>query len=138
MCTNCQGVSCTPCKIFLLLFPVMAGWGELVRVARESAGLNKAELADRIGMSPSMISRIEAERAFIEPDVFRRLCQELRALSPVQVLNALGYEVTVPGADRLPRGIVQDLLSLSPEVLAGTALLIAQAAQGNPRVARHP
>lgn len=116
----------------------MAGWGELIREAREAAGLNKAELADRINMSPSMVSRLESGKVFIEPDVFRRLCMELRALSPVAVLNALGYEVTVVGADRLPRQLVLDLLSLSPEVLDGTALLVERAAQGRPRPASAP
>lgn len=111
----------------------MAGWGELIRIAREAAGLNKAELADRIAMSPSMVSRLEAEKVFIEPDVFRRLCQELRSLSPVALLNALGYEVTVPGADRLPPQLVRDLLALSPDVLDGTALLVERAARANPR-----
>lgn len=104
--------------------PVKGEWGPLVQRARDAAGISKAALADRIGLSPSMVSRIESGSVFITPDVFRRLTTELRSLKAYELANALGYEVTVAGADRLPRQLVRDLLEMNPDDLLALARLV--------------
>lgn len=98
--------------------------GELVMRAREAAGLSKAELADRINLSPSMVSRIEANKVRIEPDVFMRLTTELRGLKPAELASAIGYQVTVPGAERLPRPLVSSLLEMNEDELDALTLLV--------------
>ena len=106
----------------------MKGYGRLIEEAREAAGLSQAELADRVNLSPSMVSKLEAEKVAISPAVFRRLTSELRALRPAELATAIGYEVTTIGADRLPRGLVQALLEMSPEELDALATLVQRRA----------
>lgn len=99
-------------------------WGPLVAKARDAAGLTQAQLAEEVKLDASMISKIEANKAYIEPDVFRRLTSALRALSPVELVNELGYELTTPAALRLPKGLVQDLLDMTEQELDAVALLV--------------
>lgn len=84
-------------------------WGHLVKAAREAEGLSQADLAERVEMTPSVLSRIEAGKVFIEPHVYRRLCNVLRALSPKELLDSLGYEISVTDAERLSRPLVRAL-----------------------------
>lgn len=95
----------------------MPKWGHVVQEAREAAGLSKVELADRIGVDPSMVSKMESGKLVgLSPDVFRRLTEALRTtLGPVELLNAMGYEFIVPPAGKLPRRLVQAALQLSRE-----------------------
>jgi transcriptional regulator with XRE-family HTH domain len=67
-------------------------FGELVRTARERAGLKAFELADRMHTHGSFISRLETG-AFKEtpaPDIIAQL-QEHLGLSQRELLTALGY-----------------------------------------------
>lgn len=106
-------------------------WGKLIEEAREAAKWSQAELADRTGIDPSLISRYEAGGTGRLPvDRFNRLTQALRSLSPVELLEAMGYEIRVPGAERLPRELVRDLLGLPKEDLEAVARLVSR--RGHP------
>ncbi len=106
----------------------MAGYGRLITNAREAAGLNKVQLADRLSVDPSVVSKLEDEKMGVTPPMFMKLTTELRSLVPANLLNAMGYQVTVAGADRLPRGLVQDLLTFSDEELDALALVVQRRA----------
>lgn len=55
----------------------MLSLGTAIRRLREEAGLPQRELADRAGISPSYLSRIEADHRDPTLDVLRRLTREL-------------------------------------------------------------
>jgi transcriptional regulator with XRE-family HTH domain len=96
-------------KDFFATLPAMNAWGQLVKAAREAEGLSQADLAERIEITPSVLSRIEAGKVFIEPHVYRRLCNVLRALSPKELLDSLGYEISVSDPERLSKPLVRAL-----------------------------
>lgn len=77
--------------------------------------MTQQELADAVQLDRSMIGKMEAERVFISPEVFRRLTATLRSLNPLAFVNAIGYTVTAPGEARLPRALLERLLAMSPE-----------------------
>lgn len=110
----------------------MAGYGHLVAEARDAAGLTQAELADLLSVAPSIVSRIESERISISASVFNALIVSLPGLSAPRLLNAMGFPVTVPGADRLPRSLVLELLQRSPAELDALVVLL----RGTPPPAR--
>lgn len=105
--------------------------GELIREAREAAGWSQAQLADVVGLHPSMISKIEKGGVFLEPDTFNQFTRALRSLSPLELAIANGYELAAPSAMTLPVQLVRDLLAMSAEELDATALLVHRATAGN-------
>lgn len=108
------------------------GWGRLIAEARN--GRSQAWLADETGIDASLISRYELEKISLKPEPFRKLTNALRGLSPATLLNAMGYEVTVAGADRLPRPLVRELLRRSPaELDALTRFLEGGAGPSRPK-----
>lgn len=103
----------------------VAGYGDLVREAREAAGLSKAKLALALGVDPTIIGRVEREEIGISPSVFQRLVGGiLPSLSAPDLLVAMGYPVTVRGAERLPVQLVRDLLRLDQDELRAIAILV--------------
>lgn len=101
----------------------MDGYGRLIRQAREAEGLSKAALATMLGVDPTMVGKLEREEVNISPSVYTRLVGGLSTIRPVDLLNAMGYPVTVQGADRLPIGLVRDLLRLDADELRAIAVL---------------
>ena len=89
--------------------------GRLITEAREAAGLNKRELAELVNLSPSMISKLESGKVSVTPDVFRSLTTALRTLRPYELVNAMGYQVTVPNSDKLPHELVRELLVMTEQ-----------------------
>lgn len=113
------------------------GWGKLLQEARDAADWSQARLADETGLDPSLISRYELEKVSLKPEPFRKLTNALRGLSAAELLNAMGYEVTVPGADRLPKALIRELLLRSPDEWdALVKLLRGSPPQGRPRQER--
>jgi transcriptional regulator with XRE-family HTH domain len=96
----------------------------VVKKSRLAAGLTQIELAERIGVDASVISKIENEGIGISPDVYGGLVSELRGLKPADLLNAMGYRITVPGSDRLPPELVKRLLTWDPEDLDALARVV--------------
>ncbi|MYU24519.1 helix-turn-helix transcriptional regulator [Streptomyces sp. SID8352] len=56
----------------------MKARGQSIRRNREESGRGLTEFANRIGISPSYLSRIERDQANPSPGVMRRIAQELR------------------------------------------------------------
>ena len=98
--------------------------GDLIRVARETAGLSQAELAEELSISPSYMSRLEKGGSFIEPPLFQKLISALRTISPIALIEANGYPITTRRAVTLPPALVQDLLEMTPDELDALALLV--------------
>lgn len=102
----------------------MDGYGRLIREARETEGLSKAALASMLEVDPTMVGKLEREEVNVSPQVYSRLVSGgLSTIRPVALLNAMGYPVTVQGADRLPIALVRDLLRLDDEELRAIAIL---------------
>lgn len=104
-------------EISFVRFGRVATPGQLVEAAREAQGLSQAGLADRIHVSPSMISRIEGDKVGITPAVFDKLCSVLRELSRVDFVEAIGYPIYVESESHLPEGLVKLLRQLRPDEL---------------------
>lgn len=114
----------------------MGGYGRMVRDARDAEGMTQAQLADCMGITASVVSRIESEDVPISDEHFRNLMGQLRTLKPVDLLNAMGYPVTVPSPGRIPPSLVAALLRLEPEDLlwverAARGLAAIRAAEGS-------
>jgi transcriptional regulator with XRE-family HTH domain len=60
---------------------------ELLRVLRERSGMSKAELAERAGISPSLVTRLENGERRATPAVMKRLAEAL-AVSTVTLMAA--------------------------------------------------
>jgi transcriptional regulator with XRE-family HTH domain len=67
--------------------------GENIRRNREESGCGLTEFADRIGISPSYLSRIERDQANPSPGVIRRIAEALRKERPARAAIA---EITDP------------------------------------------
>lgn len=91
----------------------------MIRSAREAAGLSQEDLASSIGLANhSPISRVETEslKGPIPPDLFNAITGALRALSPIELLRAMGYELVMPSRDRvLPPALVSRWDRLGPD-----------------------
>lgn len=113
----------------MLHFPAMAqaGFGKLLRDARETLGWTQLELAERMQTSATTISNLEREQSMPSVEQVNALVIALH-ISPEQLLGAMGVRLTPPAAARLPRSLVMSLLSLDPVVLQGVTLLVEQAA----------
>lgn len=89
----------------------MKGYGLLIARARESAGLEVADLAERIGKSVTTVRRLESEET--EPGVEH--INALVAALPISaetLLQAMGVNLSLPIAARIPRRLVELLASL--------------------------
>lgn len=65
--------------------------GRAIRARREQLGLSQEELADRLGRSQSLVSRLERGAAdWPDPAMFRALAAALE-LPPAELLEAAGY-----------------------------------------------
>ena len=118
MCTTVHALSTTNVHALRKKFrtiPCMNEPGRLITEAREAAGLNKRELAELVNLSPSMISKLESGKVSVTPDVFRSLTTALRTLRPYELVNAMGYQVTVPNSDKLPHELVRELLVMTEQ-----------------------
>lgn len=60
--------------------------GERIKNARTGAGMSQAELADKAGLSQSMISRIEQGQRDTPLSTFRRIAEAL-GLDPAALLQ---------------------------------------------------
>lgn len=115
-----------------LLHMARQSFGAAIREAREHAGLTQAELAERIGTSASTISNLEREQhPPTVPDQVNALAAAL-PLSTETLLRAMGVTLTSPAAARLPKRLIDALLQLDQETLAGLTLLAERAARGTP------
>lgn len=70
--------------------------GQLLKAARQKAGLTQAELADPLGMSRATISAIEGGR-----------CNEIGITKLAALLDLLGLDLTV--SERRTRPTIDDL-----------------------------
>jgi transcriptional regulator with XRE-family HTH domain len=76
--------------------------GQSIRRNREESGCGLTEFADRIGISPSYLSRIERDQANPSPGVMRRIAEELRKESRVREAIAEITETEEDGDDQPP------------------------------------
>ncbi|MGX1515047.1 helix-turn-helix domain-containing protein [Streptomyces collinus] len=80
----------------------MKARGQSIRRNREESGCGLTEFADRIGISPSYLSRIERDQANPSPGVMRRIAEELRKESRVREAIAEITETEEDGDDQPP------------------------------------
>lgn len=91
------------------------GYGRLIAEARDRRGWTQAELAERIGVSPSTISNLEREQhPPTVPEEVNLLVTAL-GLSPEDLLRSMGVEMAPPLAARLPRQLLALLIEMTPE-----------------------
>jgi transcriptional regulator with XRE-family HTH domain len=94
--------------------------GEYVKALRDAAGFNQRELADRVGISPSMLSLIESGRR--EPsiqtlrDIGHALDVPTAALFAVALAEAPASEVA-PAIDANLKQMTETLLSAVQRML---------------------
>lgn len=109
--------------------PIGAGFGEMIREARDRAGWTQAELADAVGLRDSTISNLELEyRRPDFPDSVNALITALN-LPAVEFVQALGLRLSLPRASsRLPRRLLDALVELPPDEIDALTLLAERAA----------
>lgn len=88
----------------------------MIRAAREARGWTLVELGERVRASQTTIHNWETGKTRPGLEDINVLCSAL-ALSPEMLLIALDVTLTPPAAARLPRGLVYDLIALTPEYL---------------------
>lgn len=90
----------------------MRGYGLLITRAREAAGLDVADLAERIGKSVTTVRRLEAEETEPSVEQINALVAAL-PISAEEILRAMGVNLSLPLAAKLPRRLVE-LLAVQP------------------------
>ena len=80
----------------------MKARGQSIRRNREESGCGLTEFADRIGISPSYLSRIERDQANPSPGVIRRIAEELRKERRVREATAEITDTDEDGDDQPP------------------------------------
>ncbi|MFD6725962.1 helix-turn-helix domain-containing protein [Streptomyces anthocyanicus] len=81
----------------------MKARGQSIRRNREESGCGLTEFADRIGISPSYLSRIERDQANPSPGVIRRIAEELRKERRVREAIAEITDTEEDGDDQPPK-----------------------------------
>ncbi|MFD5220273.1 helix-turn-helix domain-containing protein [Streptomyces tendae] len=81
----------------------MKARGQSIRRNREESGCGLTEFADRIGISPSYLSRIERDQANPSPGVIRRIAEELRKERRVREAIAEITDTEKDGDDQPPK-----------------------------------
>ena len=112
----------------------MAGYGRLIEERRIAAGMHsRDELAARIGQSAGTVRSLEEELHQL------RWVEQVNALvsalplSAEELLMAMGVNLSVPAAGRIPRQLLEDLAALPPDQLAAIATLArSSVAAANP------
>ena len=98
--------------------------GDLLREARERSGWSQEEVAERVGVSRTIVSRWENGVLTPQvPDQVNALCAAL-PISIEELLRAMGVNIVPSAAARLPRELVTSLLALSPERQAALLTLV--------------
>ena len=108
----------------------------MIARAREAAGFDVRQLADRIGQSDTTVRRLEAEET--EPSV--KQINALVAALPISaeaLLKAMGVHLSLPLAATLPRELVESFPQLSPDARQALTVLTALAATGASSAASH-
>lgn len=103
----------------------MNEWGRFLAGARKRAGLTQQQLADKLGVERTAVTKWETQGRL--PDVHH--INALVAALPVSaesLLEAMGVKLSSPPVTKLPPLLVRDLLSLPPEDLANVAGLVAR------------
>lgn len=102
-----------PPEIFRTLF-AMKGYGPLIARARDAAGLDDKQLAERLNRTPTTVRRILAEETEPSVEQINALVAAL-PISAEELLRAMGVNLTLPAAARLPRQLVDALAKLTPD-----------------------
>lgn len=94
--------------------------GSLLRTRRQDAGLDTGELAKRIGVSREVLGKYErGERENpLDPDEANRLAAELRNVSVLEIVMAMGYQVAIAGFSSDELALVDQYRRLSPAARA--------------------
>jgi len=90
------------------------GYGDLIARARDDAGLDVNQLAERIARKPSTVRRLESEETEPSVEQINALVAAL-PISAEELLRLMGVSLTLPAAARLPKALVDELAGLTPE-----------------------
>lgn len=113
-------------------------FGDIIKAARDRRSWTQEDLAQRVGVTRTVISRYESSETFPPiPDTFNKVVLAL-GLSPVRLLEAAGVNLVVPRADRLSRELVEAILELPVENQDALLLLLRGpgARANNPQAGR--
>lgn len=91
--------ACHRCRQHLVSDSVEAEVGARIRRLRESAGLQGQELAERVGLDPTVLSKIENGRRPLKTTELARVAGALR-VSPLALLEDNSLLVEMPIAAR--------------------------------------
>lgn len=95
------------------------GWGLVIRQAREARELNQAELARKVGVEPSTISRLEAGKLAPSEALANRLASAL-GISLEELLWELGWNITTDEERfKLPTPLMKILSEMSEDEIQG-------------------
>lgn len=121
-------MSAAPAKRTQAARPLPARLGAKIRLLRRQEGLSQVQLAERLGMSPSYLNLIEANKRPLTAPVLLRLAQafnlDLRSLAPDADLR-LGEDLMEAFGD--PLFADQDLLASEVRELPQSSPTLAQA-----------
>lgn len=101
----------------------MAGYGRLIVDGRERRGWTQGDLAERLGVSVSTLSRWESEIRLPDLQQVNALVVAL-GLSAEDMIQSMGLSLLPPMAARLPRELVLELLQRGPEELDALLILL--------------
>lgn len=109
--------------------------GNLIRSRREAVGLDVAELARRVSLSREVLGKYErAEREHpLAPEEANAIAQELKNVSVLELVMAMGYQVAIANMDADELGLIEEYRRLHPanrEGLRATARALAGTLQG--------
>lgn len=98
-----------------------ARFGNLVRSRREDAGLGVQELADRVKLSREVLGKFERGQTEhpMDPDNANLLAAELRSVSVLELVMAMGYQVAIAGLSPEELALVEEYRRLDPARRAG-------------------
>lgn len=105
-----------------------------IRNARLAAGLSQAELADRMNVDPSVVSKLESGKAALSKGMFTSLVMALHStIRPVDLIRAMGWTVPLGAEANLPPDLADAIVHMNPEGLRLLSVVANSLKQTYPR-----
>ncbi len=91
-------------------------FGNLLRSRREAGELDVSELAQRVGLSREVLGKYERGERInpIDPEYANAIAAELKNVSVLELVMAMGYQVSVAGLASDELALIDQYRRLSP------------------------
>jgi transcriptional regulator with XRE-family HTH domain len=102
---------------------------EQIRQALEAEGISQSELADRMHIDPSVVSKLVNGKASLSKGMYASLVASLRSIRPVDLLRAMGWAVPLGAAANVPPALAEDVDRMNERgvvILSGVATSLRQ------------